>query len=546
VRSTMMDVPLTVTALMRYGTSAFADREVRTWTGDSSRSQSYGETGARAAKLAGALRGLGVDGDQRVATLMWNNSQHLEAYLAVPSMGAVLHTLNLRLDPAQLGYIANHAEDYAVIVDESIVPLLAQVLGHATTIRHILVTGPAESLADHAAKLAGPGREVHSYEELLSGMPGSFAWADPDERSAAAMCYTSGTTGMPKGVVYSHRSAYLHSMGVCMGNTLGICESDRVLPVVPMFHANAWGLAYAAVMSGADLIMPDRFLQPEPLVKLIETERPTLAGAVPTIWSGLLQHVRQHGGDISSLRLVACGGSAVPHALMEAFEKELGVYILQAWGMTETSPIGSVARPPAGTPADQAWAYRDTQGRLVCAVEGRLVGDGGTVLSRDGKAVGEVEVRGPWVTGSYYGDDDPEKFHDGWLRTGDVGTIDPLGYVTLTDRAKDVIKSGGEWISSMELENELMAHPQVTEAAVIGVPDERWGERPLATVVLLPGAEVTAAELRAFLAERVPRWQLPERWCFIAEVPKTGVGKFAKTRIRESYANGDYTVIEER
>jgi fatty-acyl-CoA synthase len=546
VRSTMMDVPLTVTALMRYGTSAFADREVRTWTGESSRSQSYGETGARAARLAGALRSLGVDGDQRVATLMWNNSQHLEAYLAVPSMGAVLHTLNLRLDPAQLGYIVNHAEDYAVIVDESLVPLLAQVLGHATTIRHILVTGPAGSLADHAANLAAPGREVHSYEELLGGMPSSFAWADPDERSAAAMCYTSGTTGMPKGVVYSHRSAYLHSMGVCMGNTLGVCESDRVLPVVPMFHANAWGLAYAAVLSGADLIMPDRFLQPEPLVKLIETERPTLAGAVPTIWSGLLQYIRQHGGDISSLRLVACGGSAVPHSLIEAFEKELGVYILQAWGMTETSPIGSVARPPAGTPADQAWAYRDTQGRLVCAVEARLVGDGGTILPHDGKAVGEVEVRGPWVTGSYYGDDDPEKFHDGWLRTGDVGTIDPLGYVTLTDRAKDVIKSGGEWISSMELENQLMAHPQVSEAAVIGVPDERWGERPLATVVVLPGSEITAAELREFLAERVPRWQLPERWCFIAEVPKTGVGKFAKTRIRESYARGDYTVVEAR
>ncbi|HET7244970.1 MAG TPA: long-chain fatty acid--CoA ligase [Streptosporangiaceae bacterium] len=546
MRSTMMDVPLTVTALMRYGTSAFADREVRTWTGDSARSQSYGETGARAAKLAGALRSLGVDGDQRVATLMWNNSEHLEAYLAIPSMGAVLHTLNLRLDPAQLGYIANHAEDYAVIVDDSLVPLLAQVLGHATTIRHVLVTGPAASRAYHAAKLAGPGREVHSYEELLAGMPGSFAWADPDERSAAAMCYTSGTTGMPKGVVYSHRSAYLHSMGVCLGNTLGVCESDRVLPVVPMFHANAWGLPYAAVLSGADLIMPDRFLQPEPLVKLIETERPTLAGAVPTIWSALLQHIRQHGGDISSLRLVACGGSAVPHSLMEAFEKELGVYILQAWGMTETSPIGSVARPPAGTPADQSWAYRDTQGRLVCAVEARLVGDGGTVLPHDGKAVGEVEVRGPWVTGSYYGDDDPEKFHDGWLRTGDVGTIDPLGYVTLTDRAKDVIKSGGEWISSMELENQLMAHPQVSEAAVIGVPDDKWGERPLATVVVLPGSEVTVAELRAFLAERVPRWQLPERWCFITEVPKTGVGKFAKTRMRESYARGDYTVIEER
>ena len=546
MRSTMMDVPLTVTALMRYGTSSFADREVVTWTGDGSRRQSYGETGARAARLAGALRGLGVDSDQRVATLMWNNAEHLEAYLAIPSMGAVLHTLNLRLDPAQLGYIATHAGDYAVIVDDSLVPLLAQVLPHAETVRHIIVTGPAEAVSGHASQLAGPGREVHSYEDLLVGMPESFAWPEPDERSAAAMCYTSGTTGLPKGVVYSHRSAYLHSMGVCLGNTLGVCERDRVLPVVPMFHANAWGLPYAAVLSGADLVMPDRFLQPEPLVKLIETERPTLAGAVPTIWSGLLQHVRQHGGDISSLRLVACGGSAVPHSLMEAFEKELGVYILQAWGMTETSPIGSVARPPAGTPADQAWAYRDTQGRLVCAVEARLVGDGGTVLAQDGKAVGEVEVRGPWVTGSYYGDDDPEKFHDGWLRTGDVGTIDPLGYVTLTDRAKDVIKSGGEWISSMELENELMAHPQVTEAAVIGVPDERWGERPLATVVLLPGAEVTTAELHAFLAERVPRWQLPERWCFIPEVPKTGVGKFAKTRIRESYARGDYTVIEAR
>jgi fatty-acyl-CoA synthase len=545
VRSTMMDVPLTVTALMRYGITIFADSEVRTWTGDGSHGQTYGRTGARAAKLAGALRSLGVDSDQRVATLMWNNAQHLEAYLAIPAMGAVLHTLNLRLDPAQLGYIANHAADHAVIVDPSLVPLLDQVLGHAETIRHILVTGPAEELAGHAARLAGPGREVHSYEELLAGMPESFAWADPDERSAAAMCYTSGTTGLPKGVVYSHRSMYLHSMGVCLGNTLGVSERDRVLPVVPMFHANAWGLPYAAVMSGADLIMPDRFLQPEPLVRLIESERPTVAGAVPTIWNGLLQHIRAHGGDISSLRLVACGGSVVPHALMEAFENELGVLILQAWGMTETSPIGSVAHPPADTPADQAWAYRDTQGRLVCAVEARLVGDGGTVLPHDGKTVGEVEVRGPWVTGSYYRDDDPEKFHDGWLRTGDVGTIDPLGYVTLTDRAKDVIKSGGEWISSMALESELMAHPQVSEAAVIGVPDTKWGERPLACVVLLPDASVTVAELRAFLAERVPRWQLPDRWSFIDEVPKTGVGKFAKTRIRDSYARGEYTVVEE-
>src|SRR5689334_614348 len=546
VRSTMMDVSLTVTGIMRYGTALYGGREVVTCTGDGTRRQTYAYTGTRAARLANALRTLGVDGDQRVATLMWNNAEHLEAYLAIPSMGAVLHTLNLRLDPGQLTYIANHAADDIIICNDTLVPLLAQVLPQADTVRHVVVTGPAEALAAHAEKLARPGVQVHSYEELLAAAPETFDWPDLDERSAAAMCYTSGTTGMPKGVVYSHRSAYLHSMGVCTGNSLGMSEHDRVLPVVPMFHANAWGLAYAAIMSGADLIMPDRFLQPEPLARLIEAERPTLAGAVPTIWNGLLQHVRTHGGDLSSLRLVPCGGSAVPHALLEAYQKELGVTIMQAWGMTETSPLGSVARPPEGLPDEEAWHYRDTQGRLIVDVEGRLVGEGGTVLPNDGVAVGEVEVRGPWVTGSYYKDDDPDKFRDGWLRTGDVGTIDPLGYVTLTDRAKDVIKSGGEWISSMELENQLMAHPQVSEAAVIGVPDEKWGERPLATVVVLPGAEVTAGELRAFLAERVPRWQLPERWCFITEVPKTGVGKFAKTRIRESYARGDYTVIEAR
>jgi len=547
VRSTMMDMQLTVTALMRYGISAYGDREVVTCTQDGSRRQSYAQTGARAARLANALRSLGVDGDQRVGTLMWNNSEHLEAYLAIPSMGAVLHTLNLRLDPTVIGYIASHAGDDVIIADPTLVPLLARVLPHAPAVRHVLVTGkPGETDSSALDGAGSGGPQVHSYEDLLAAQPDSFDWPDLDERLAAAMCYTSGTTGSPKGVVYSHRSTYLHSLGVCQGNIFALSERDKVLPVVPMFHANAWGLAYAAVLAGADLIMPDRFLQPEPLVRLIEAERPTLAGAVPTIWNGLLAHVRAHGGDLSSLRLVPCGGSAVPHALQEAYEKELGVRILHAWGMTETSPLGSVAHPPAGTPADEAWKYRDTQGRLICAVQGRLVGDGGTVLPHDGEAVGEIEVRGPWITGSYYKDDDPEKFHDGWLRTGDVGTIDRLGYVTLTDRAKDVIKSGGEWISSMELENALMAHPDVAEAAVIGVPDEKWGERPLATVVIQEGASVTAAELRAFLSDRMPRWQLPERWSFISEVPKTSVGKFAKTRIRESYARGDYEIIEAR
>jgi fatty-acyl-CoA synthase len=547
VRSTMMDIPLTVTRIMQYGSTVYGEREVVTYSAGENRRQSYAQTGIRAAKLAHALRALGVDGDQRVATLMWNNAEHLEAYLAIPSMGAVLHTLNLRLDPETIGYIATHAGDDVVIVDPSLAPLLAQVLPHAEVIRHVIVTGQKGEIDPSVlTALAGASRSVHSYEELLADQPGSFKWPEVDERSAAAMCYTSGTTGRPKGVVYSHRSMHLHSMAVTTGGVFGIGEPDRVLPVVPMFHANAWGLPYAAIMAGASLIMPDRFLQPEPLVQLIEAERPTIAGAVPTIWNALLQHVREHGGDLSSLRVVPCGGSAVPHSLMEAYEKELGVMILQAWGMTETSPLGSVAWPPSGATEEEAWHYRDTQGRLICDVEARLIGDSGVPLPHDGVAVGEVEVRGPWITGSYYKDDDPEKFREGWLRTGDVGTIDRLGYVTLTDRAKDVIKSGGEWISSMELENALMAHPEVLEAAVIGVADERWGERPLATVVLASGATVTASDLREFLAGRIPRWQLPERWSFIDEVPKTSVGKFAKTKIRDAYARGDYEVVEAR
>jgi fatty-acyl-CoA synthase len=544
----MMDVPLTVTAIMRYGSTVYGEREVVTANEDGTRRRrSYAEVGRRAARLANALRKLGVDGDQRVATLMWNNAEHLEAYFTIPSKGAVLHTLNLRLDPAQLTYIAGHADDYVIIVDGTLVPLLAKVLPGIPSVRHVIVTPlPAPAGPPDISVIEGEGHRVYRYEDLLAAEPETFDWPEIDERSAAAMCYTSGTTGNPKGVVYSHRSAYLHSMGACMGNAFALSEQDRVLPVVPMFHANAWGLPYAAVMAGADLIMPDRFLQAEPLVRLVEAERPTIAGAVPTIWNDVLRYVREHGGDLSSLRLVPCGGSAVPHALQEAYESEMGVRILQAWGMTETSPLASVAHAPAGVTGAEAWHYRDSQGRVFAQVEARLVGEGGTILPLDGEAVGEVEVRGPWITGAYYKDDDPAKFRDGWLRTGDVGSIDARGFIRLTDRAKDVIKSGGEWISSMELENMLMAHPDVAEAAVIGVEDEKWGERPLAAIVLRPGGSVTAAELREFLGAQVPRWQLPERWSFIDEVPKTSVGKFAKTRMREAYARGDYEVVEAR
>ncbi|MCW2876779.1 MAG: fadD14 [Sphaerisporangium sp.] len=530
MRSTMPDFPLTIASIMRHGTGLFGDHEVVTYTGDGYHRLPYRELAREAARLAGALRGLGVDGDQRVATFCWNNTTHLTAYLAVPSMGAVLHTLNIRLFPEQVAYIANHAEDDVLIVDASLVPLLAPILPEMKNVRHVIISGEADT-----GPLLSAGKDLHDYRTLLDAASDGFDWPEVDERAAASMCYTSGTTGNPKGVVYSHRSAYLHSMSVCTANAMGLSAGDRVLPIVPMFHANAWGLPYAALMAGASLVMPDRFLQGEHLARVIAEERPTVSGAVPTIWGDLLRHARQHGSDLSSLRLVPCGGSAVPESLMRALETEFGVHVVQAWGMTETSPLATVAH-------GDSWDLRVTQGRLLAGVEGRLVGGGDTVLDADGVSVGELEVRGPWVTGSYHLDEDTSRFHDGWLRTGDVGKLDARGYVTLTDRAKDVIKSGGEWISSVELENALMGHPAVVEAAVIGVPDERWGERPLACVVLDGTAGV--AELREFLSARVARWQLPERWAFIDAVPKTSVGKFAKRALREMHARGELTIVE--
>jgi fatty-acyl-CoA synthase len=533
MRSTMQETPLSIATLVRYGTSVHGSSEVVTWTGEGPRSATYAEVGRRTARLAHALRGLGIRGDDRVGTFMWNNQEHLEAYLAVPAMGAVLHPLNIRLFPDQLAFIADHGGDKVVLVDGSVLPLLAKVLGQLTQVQHVVVNGPAD-----LSVLEGTSATVHGYEDLLDGQPDEFDWVDPgDETDAAAMCYTSGTTGNPKGVAYSHRSIYLHSMQVCMSDGFAMGQRDRVLLVVPMFHVLAWGTPYAAMMSGASLVMPDRFLTPEPLADLIETTKPTLAGGVPTVWTALLAYLDQTPRDMSSLRDVVVGGSACPRSLMEGFQRH-GVHLTHAWGMTETSPLGTISREPGGVEGEDAWRYRVTQGRLAASVQARLVGPDGSVVPRDGAAVGELEVRGPWITGSYVRDDDPARFDDGWLRTGDVGSITPDGFLTLTDRAKDVIKSGGEWISSVALENALMAHPAVAEASVVGVPDETWGERPLATVVLREGVEVGADELREFLAGRVAHWQLPERWSFVDEVPKTSVGKFDKKVIRRRYADG--------
>ena len=506
-----------------------ADGQVVTLTDAGTTRASYGEVAERVDALARGLESLGVKQGDRVATFMWNSQPHLELYMAAPCMGAVLHMLNIRLFEEQLTYIVNHAKDKVIFVDDSLVPLLAKVAPTFEGVEQYVVVGDGD-----ASALPNAIR----YEELIADNAGSYDYPELDERTAAGLCYTSGTTGNPKGVLYSHRSNVLHCLASGLADTIGVTASDRVLPVVPMFHVNAWGFPYACAMIGADLVMPGRFLQPEPLAKLIEDERVTIAGAVPTIWMGLLQWADEHKPDLSSLRSVVCGGAAVPESLMRAFEERHGVRILQAWGMTETSPIGSVARPPADAEGEDHWHYRTATGRIVPFVDVRLMGDEGEV-PWDGESTGEVEVRGPWIASEYY--EDPsgaDKFHDGWLRTGDVASIDSQGFLRITDRAKDLIKSGGEWISSVELENALMSHPDVMEAAVIAQPDERWTERPLACVVCREGSNPTPEELRGHLEPLVAKWWLPDDYAFIEAVPKTSVGKFDKKVLRAQLAEG--------
>ena len=531
------DHPLTLQLVLERMRGMNGDGEVVTLTDEGKTRASYAQVGERVDRLCRGLTELGVEDGDRVATFAWNSQHHLEAYLAAPCMGAVLHTLNIRLFPDQLAYVVNHAQDSVILVDGTLVETLAELAPRFETVRHFVVMGDGDlSLLPGAI----------SYEELLERQPAGFDYPELDDRAAAGLCYTSGTTGNPKGVLYSHRSQVLHTLGQCMADSLGTSRDDRVMPVVPMFHANAWGLAYASAMVGADLIMPSRFLQAEPLARLIEDERVTVAGAVPTIWMDLLRYADEHQPDLSSIRIVVCGGSAVPRALMEAFQERHNMRIIQAWGMTETSPLGSVAHPPAGSEGEEHWAHRATAGRLIPLVEARIVADDGEVLPWDGKVTGELQVRGPWIASTYYEDPDAaEKFDDGWLRTGDVASIDERGYIRISDRSKDVIKSGGEWISSVDLEVELMAHPDVAEAAVIARPDERWSERPLACVVVEPGATVSAAQLREHLADRVVSWWIPDDYAFIDEVPKTSVGKFDKKVLRRRLEEGELDAVTE-
>jgi fatty-acyl-CoA synthase len=451
MKSTMQSTPLLISSLLRFGTTMHGDSEVVTWTANGARRTTYRELGRQAAQLAHGLRGLGITGDQRVGTFMWNNAEHLMAYLAVPSMGAVLHALNIRLFPEQLVYVTRHGGSEVVIVDNTLAESFARLLPHLPEVRHVIVNGAVDETT--TAALAEHVEAVHDLATLIEGQPTSFDWPeDLPEDDASSMCYTSGTTGHPKGVVYSHRSNYLHAMGVCA--SLGFTQADRLLIVVPLFHANAWGYPYSAMVTGSSLVMPDRFLQSEPLAKMIAAERVTGGAGVPTIWNDLLHHLDDHETDVSACRMLMVGGSAAPPAMIRAFSERHGIDIVHGWGMTETSPVASLAVPPARVEpgSEEFWRYKASQGRLLCGVEARLVGPDGSVVASDGESVGEVEVRGPWITGAYYSngtesqgelDEMAAKFDDAWLRTGDVGRLSADGYLELTDRAKDVIKSGG-------------------------------------------------------------------------------------------------------
>ncbi len=531
--STMQDVPLTIGQIFRHGQSVFGSSEVLTYAGDHTRRATFTEVAGRVARLARGLRRLGVREGDRVGTFCWNHQEHLEAYLAIPSMGAVVHTLNIRLFPEQLAYIVRHGGDKVVLFDASLTGLLARVREALDGVDHLVAIGDGDTSA------LG---EVLAYEELLAGEEPSYDWPLVDERDAAAMCYTSGTTGDPKGVVYSHRSTVLHSMAVTSANGLGLGQLDRVLPIVPMFHVNAWGVPYAAWMSGADILMPQRFLQAAPLAAMFAEHRPTLAAGVPTIWNDLLHFAEDNDVDLSSARALVAGGAAVPRALIAGYKDRFGIPLTQGWGMTETSPLCALAIPPRNSAPDDEIDYRSRTGRVIAGVEVRVVGADGNVLANDGASVGEFEVRGPWITGSYFGQEDQGRFHDGWLRTGDVGTLDGLGFMQITDRTKDVIKSGGEWISSVELENAIVAHPSVLEAAVIGVPDPKWDERPLACVVVRDDTDADVGALSAFLESKVARWWLPEQWAVVKEIPKTSVGKADKKVLRSLYAKGELDV----
>jgi fatty-acyl-CoA synthase len=528
----MMPFPLTLTHLLERAYRYFPRNEIVSRRPDGTLHRyTWSDAYARTGKLAHALARLDVRPGDRVATLAWNHYRHLEAYFAVPMMGAVVHTLNLRLHPTELTYIARHAEDSIVLVDRSLLPLLAQFVGQVPSVRHVVV------IPDD-----GPTPEGKlDYERLLEAEPAEYEWPRLDENTAATVCYTSGTTGNPKGVIYSHRSSVLHTLVACMTDAIGVSQSDVLLPVVPMFHANAWGWPHIAACLGAKLVFPGPKLDPESLVDLMAREKVTCAAGVPTIWLGILALLDAHPKrwDLSRVRQMVVGGAAAPPAMIDGFQRRHGLTVTHAWGMTELNPLGTIARVKQSLESgsdEERLAVRASQGYAVPFVETRHVAEDGRVLPWDGETMGELECRGPWVAASYMGDEGKDRWtHDGWFKTGDVVTIDSEGYVRICDRSKDVIKSGGEWISSVALENALMSHPAVLEAAVFAGRHAKWDERPIAAVVLKKGMITTEAELAKHLEGNFAKFWLPDAYVFVEQIPRTSTGKFLKTKLRELY-----------
>jgi fatty-acyl-CoA synthase len=526
----MMDYPLTLTHILERSAKIHPDREIASRVDDGSMHRyTYRDFHRRVHRLAHTLDGLGVQPGDRIGTLCWNSSRHLELYFAIPCAGCVLHTLNLRLSAEQLVYIINHAQDRIIFVDASLLPILEPIRDQLTTVRHVVVLDDS------------------GYEELLAAAPDApYSWPRLDENRAAAMCYTSGTTGHPKGVLYSHRSLFLHSYGACMADTFALSERDTILQLVPMFHANGWGTPYAGIMTGSRLVFCGRHLQPADIALLIESERATFSAGVPSLWMTLYSYLESYPHDISSLRMVVAAGSALPRQFVELYEKKYGIHFMLAWGMTEITPIATVTsrRSHFDSLADeQRFDLMARHGYAVAGVDIRIVDEEGRELPWDGITMGELQARGPWVTSGYYNDPRSlDSFVDGWLRTGDIATVDAQGYIQIMDRTKDMVKSGGEWISSVDLENAIMAHPKVAEAAVIGVFHPKWQERPLACVVPMPEHrdQITKQEILDFLTPRVAKWWLPDDVVFIEAVPKTSVGKFNKRALREQFR--DYTL----
>jgi fatty-acyl-CoA synthase len=532
MRGLMQDSPLTLDAMFRHVEQHYGDGTIVTNNPGGVTRATYAEWAERTRKLGGVLDTLGISADGRVGTFGWNSQRHLELYFAAPCTGRVLHTLNVRLFPEQLTYIANHAEDEVIFADRTVLPLLWPLIDTMKTVRHVVV------MDDGGGNDVPDDPRILDYEELLAdAQPVEFHVED--EGLAASMCYTSGTTGNPKGVVYSHRSTFLHTMGVMAPNAFGLGVRDVAMPVVPMFHANAWGIAQAAPAAGASLVMPGALMQPEALAKLIIDEGVTFTAGVPTIWQGVLPHL---AGQPHKLRDIGCGGSAVPKALSEAYREQVGIPILQAWGMTETSPVASSGvLPKRYEDADDETkaTQRARAGTPFLGVEARIVdSDSLEPQPWDDKATGELQVRGPWCAKAYYNPDAGVELttEDGWMKTGDVAAMDAYGSIRIADRTKDLIKSGGEWISSVDLENAIMSHPAVKEAAVVGIPHPKWDERPLACVVLNEGQTATEQDILKHLEGQVAKWWMPDAVEFIDEVPKTSVGKFSKKDLRAKFA----------